>query len=365
MAAPTAPIDSLDVGVYRIPTDAPESDGTLEWDATTLVLVQIAAAGQRGLGYTYADRATAMVIADHFEPLLRGTDAWDIPARVGCLRRAVRNLGLPGIASMALSAVDVALWDLKAKLSGLSLCRLLGQQRADIMVYGSGGFTSYDDAQLRSQFSGWAGAGIRAVKMKVGRDAAADPARVAVAREAIGPDVALFLDANGSYTRKQALQLAQEFAALDVTWFEEPVSSDDLAGLRLIRDRAPPGMNISAGEYGYTPWYFARMLEAGAVDVLQADATRCGGVSGFLAAAALCEAACLPLSSHCAPALHVSLDCAVDRCIHLEYFHDHVRIESLLFEGAPQPRQGRLAPELARPGLGLELRTASAARYRV
>jgi L-alanine-DL-glutamate epimerase-like enolase superfamily enzyme len=172
------------------------------------------------------------------------------------------------------------------------------------------------------------------------------------------------VDANGAYTREQALEQAERFAEDDVRWFEEPVSSDDLEGLRLLRDTRPPGMAIAAGEYGYDLFYFRRMLAAGAVDAIQADATRCGGVTGFMDAAALADAFGLPLSSHCAPALHVALCCAARRAVHLEYFHDHVRIESMLFDGAPVPREGLLRPDRSRPGLGLEFRERDAERFR-
>jgi L-alanine-DL-glutamate epimerase-like enolase superfamily enzyme len=199
--------------------------------------------------------------------------------------------------------------------------------------------------------------------MKIGRDAAADIERVRLAREAIGNDAELFVDANGAYSRKQALRQAEIFTNSGVTWFEEPVTSDDLEGLRLIRDRAPATMDIAAGEYGYDSWYFERMLKAGAVDVLQADATRCAGFTGFLEAASLCAAHHLPLSAHCAPALHVHVGCAAARLRHLEYFHDHVRIENMLFDGVPQPKNGRLYPDLSRPGIGLELKRADAQRF--
>ena len=139
------------------------------------------------------------------------------------------------------------------------------------------------------------------------------------------------MDANGAYSRKQALAQAEQFAELDVRWFEEPVSSDDLEGLRLLRDRAPAGMNIAAGEYGYDVYYFRRMLAAGAVDVLQADATRCGGITGFLQAGALCEAFELPFSFHCAPAIHLAAACALPAFWVGEYFFDHARIEAHAF----------------------------------
>jgi L-alanine-DL-glutamate epimerase-like enolase superfamily enzyme len=218
---------------------------------------------------------------------------------------------------------------------------------------------------LGEQLGRWVSAGIPRVKMKVGREPARDVARVKAAREAIGSDAELFVDANGAYGRKQALAMALSFDDLGVSWFEEPVSSDDLDGLRLIRDRAPPGMDITAGEYGYELTYFRRMLAAGAVDVLQADATRCAGITGFMKAAALCEAYGLPLSSHCAPAVHLHAACAAAPVRHIEYFHDHVRIEQLLFDGAPAPVQGALQPDLSRPGLGLEFKCADAQRYQI
>jgi L-alanine-DL-glutamate epimerase-like enolase superfamily enzyme len=155
------------------------------------------------------------------------------------------------------------------------------------------------------------------------------------------------------------------FTEYGVSWFEEPVSSDDLEGLRLLRDRAPAGMNITAGEYGYDLFYFRRMLDAGAVDVLQADATRCAGITGFLRVGALCQARPLPLSAHCGPSLHAHPCCAVAPVRHVEYFHDHARIEHLLFDGALTPVKGVLQPDLSRPGLGLEFKRADAERYAV
>jgi L-alanine-DL-glutamate epimerase-like enolase superfamily enzyme len=361
----TLPIERLDVSAYRIPTDAPESDGTLNWDATTLVLVKSYAGGRTGIGYTYADAATAQVVRDTLAPAVCGLDVMALPALWLNMVRAIRNLGRPGIASMAISAVDAALWDLKARLLEVPLVQLLGSCRPSVPVYGSGGFTSYSIAELQRQLAGWAEQGFARVKMKVGRLPAEDPERVSKAREAIGEDVELFVDANGAYSRKQALAFLETFAGAGVTWFEEPVSSDDVAGLHLLRDRAPPGMNIAAGEYGYDTPYFRRMLQAEAVDVLQADASRCGGFSGFMKVDALCEAACLPLSSHCAPLLHLHACCASTRLCHMEYFHDHVRIAALLFDGVQKPVRGLLSPDLSRPGLGLEFKDMDARRYAI
>ena len=238
-----------------------------------------------------------------------------------------------------------------------------GSLRSEVAIYGSGGFTSYTDAQLERQLSSWTMQGIRMVKIKVGRDDIADLHRVYVTRNCVGNDVAVFVDSNGAYSRKQALAQAEHFAKYDVRWFEEPVIANDLEGLRLMRYRAPASMEIAAGEYGYDIFYFRRMLEAGAVDVLQADATRCGGFTGFLQVAELCNAHDTPLSAHTAPLLHTSVGCAVRPLRHLEYFHDHVRIERMLFDGVQVPQDGMLSPDRSRPGLGIELRRADAERY--
>jgi L-alanine-DL-glutamate epimerase-like enolase superfamily enzyme len=363
--APQAPIERLQASAYVIPTDLPEADGTIAWDSTTLVVAEVTAGGQTGMGYTYASAAAVTLIREKLTQVVAGQDAIGIPACWFAMVRAVCNVGRPGIASMAISAVDNALWDLKGHLLGRPVAALLGEARAYVPVYGSGGFTSYSIAQLQGQLACWVEEGISRVKMKIGTHPADDLGRVRAARDAIGPDAELFVDANGAYQRKQALAQAERFAELGVSWFEEPVPADDLEGLRLLRDRAPAGMEIAAGEYGFDVRYFRRMLEAGAVDVLQADATRCGGITGFLQAADVCLASGLQLSAHCAPALHVHPCCSALPVRHLEYFHDHVCIEQMLFDGTPAPRAGVLSPDWSRPGLGLEFKRADARRYAV
>ena len=356
-------VEHVDVSVFTVPTHSPESDGTLQWDKTTMVLVEAHGAGQTGLGYTYADVSAAKLIHGTLSEVVKGSDSMAVTDTYMEMWKRIRNLGRPGICSAAISAVDCALWDLKARLLNLPLVRLLGQVRQGAPVYGSGGFTSYSDKQLAQQLAGWVEEGIPAVKMKIGREPKRDVERLRAAREAIGHEPKLFVDANGAYTRKQALDQAEVFTRFGVVWFEEPVSSDDLEGLRLIRDRAPAMMEIAAGEYGYDVFYFRRMLESGAVDVQQADITRCGGVTGFLQVAALCQAHHVPLSGHTAPALHAHAACAVTPFKNLEYFYDHVRIERMFFEGLPQLVDGELRPDLSRPGLGLELKQADAQRF--
>jgi L-alanine-DL-glutamate epimerase-like enolase superfamily enzyme len=358
-------IEDLSVSAYKIPTDAPESDGTIEWKSTTMILVEINAGEKTGIGYSYADISSAFFIDKNLKKVVIGKNAMDIPWSLKCMVDSVRNNGNCGIAAMAISAIDNALWDLKAKLLDLSLALLLGKVRDDFPIYGSGGFTSYSIERLQNQLSGWAEKGIRQVKMKIGRDSDKDVYRVEKAREAIGDDVELFVDANGAYSTKQALKMAYQFGEMGVNWFEEPRPSSDLIGLHFIREHAPHGMNIAAGEYGYNLPYFEQMLDACSVDILQADATRCGGISTFIKAGHLCEAHQLLFSSHCAPSLHLHAGLSLPSFFTAEYFYDHVRIEDMLFDGTSQPVDGALHADLGRPGLGLEFRFQDAEKYKV
>lgn len=351
------------VSCFVIPTESPEADGTYSWDKITLIIVELAAGSQVGFGYTYADIPTARMTEHLLRELIEGQLVLEHGRLLLQMQRSVRQSGLAGTAAMAISAIDIALWDLRAKLLNTSIAALLGIVRTGIPVYGSGGFISYSDEQLQHQLLSWKDQGIRMMKMKIGSDLRTERRRVALARATIGPDIQLFVDANGACTPKQALAFAESFRDLDVAWFEEPVSSDDLNDLHFIRDHAPAGMEIAAGEYGYTPWYFQRMLEAEAVDVLQADATRCLGISGFLEVGALCNTRQVPYSSHCAPSSHLHAMLALPAARHMEFFHSHVRIERMLFDGFCEPRHGELSPDLTRPGLGIESKYADAMHF--
>lgn len=358
-----AAVTAVRAAAYRVATDKPEADGTIAWDSTTLILCEVEAGSETGLGFTYSDPVNAVLIASTLAAVVVGRDAMDVAAATRAMQAAVRNIGRDGIAATAISAVDLALWDLKAKLLGLPLATLLGRLRDEVPIYGSGGFTTYSDADLADQFGRWVhDDGCRFVKMKIGADPDRDPHRMKAARAAIG-DAALFIDANGAFVPRQAIAMAERAAEFGVAWFEEPVSGDDLDGLREVRARAPTGMDIAAGEYGYDLDYFRLMLAAGAVDVQQADATRCGGVTGFLAAATLCDAHHVPFSGHCAPAMHLHAACAAPGLRHLEWFHDHVRIERMFFDGAPVPKDGAIRPDLSRPGHGLVFKRRDAERH--
>lgn len=335
----------------------------MTWRSTTLVMVEVNAGGATGLGYTYSDASAAMLIRLGLAEAIAGLDAFDIPAAWQAMRRHVRNMGAGGIAANAISAVDTALWDLKAKLLSLPLARLLGHVRSSVPIYGSGGFITDPDERMVEQLGAWVEqAGCLWVKIKIGSEYERNARRIALARRIIG-NRGLFVDANGAFTPKRALAFTDVLETQGVEWFEEPVSSDNLAGLRLVREHA--AMEIAAGEYGYGLDHFRRMIDRGAIDVVQADATRCLGFTGFFQVAALCETHHLDFSAHCAPALHLGIGLSVPGLRHLEWFQDHARIESILFDGAPVPSDGTITCDATRPGLGLVLKEADAARFEV
>jgi L-alanine-DL-glutamate epimerase-like enolase superfamily enzyme len=364
--APGTSVESVRARAFQIPTATThESDGTLVWDSTSLVLVEVDADGVTGLGYTYCHPAAAQVVTGKLTSAVEGADAL-MPERAWTqMQVQARQLGHSGIAAMAISAVDVALWDLKARLLGLCLADALPRFHESVPCYGSGGFTSYSDEELRDQVGGWVREGFPRVKIKVGRDKPRDVHRVEVVRSVTGRDVEVMVDGNGAYTPTEALLWASRFSEQGVTYFEEPVSSEDLHGLAAVRAAAPPGVAVAAGEYGWDLPYFERMLEGQAVHILQADVTRCGGITNLLRVDGLCKARCMPFSAHCAPAISAHACCAMETLVHLEYFFDHYRIEGMLFEGTLAPTQGTLTPDRERPGLGLSLREEVAERYEI
>jgi L-alanine-DL-glutamate epimerase-like enolase superfamily enzyme len=352
-------VERLDVSAYEIPTDEPESDSTLEWDSTTIVVVEAHAGDATGLGYTYAPAAAGKLVEEKLAGEVEGANALEPAEAWERMARALRNAGRPGIGSMAMSAVDTALWDLKARLLEQPLVDVLPRAREGVPIYGSGGFCSYSLERLWEQLGGWVAQGIPRVKLKISREPEHDPERLDAAREAVGDDVELYVDSNGALSREQALEWAHRLRReWDVSWFEEPVSSADFEGLRLVSENGPAGLDIAAGEYAYVLADFRNLLEAGAVDCLQADVTRCGGITGLLQAGGLAASFGIELSAHCAPQLSAHAFCAVPNVRHLEYFHDHVRVESQLFDGVLEPENGELRPDRSRPGHGLELKRA-------
>jgi L-alanine-DL-glutamate epimerase-like enolase superfamily enzyme len=363
-----ARVETLTTAAFTVPTDAPEADGTFAWSSTTLVLVRASSQGETGHGWTYAPAATTAIVEEALAPVVLGCPAMDVGGAWGSMVRHVRNSGRHGLVGYAISAVDVALWDLKARLLGLPLHRLLGAVRSDVPVYGSGGFTTYDDRQLSEQLTHWTvEQRIPRVKIKIGESwgsrVGRDVERMRQAREVVGADVELFVDANGAYGAGQAIRVMDDVRDLHVRWFEEPVSSDDLAGLREVRQHV--SADVAAGEYVGDLYEARDLCASGAVDCLQLDVSRVGGISEWLRGAAVAAAHNLQVSGHCGPHLHAHVAAATPNLRHLEWFHDHERIEAMLFDGTLDPSGGTITPRDDANGNGLTFRDDVAEPYRV
>lgn len=355
-AADGPPITAIRTAVYTVPTPEPEADGTLAWKSTTAVTVTLEADGHTGLGWTYSSPAAAAVIEHHLATVAHGLPALAVNAAWEAMHRAGRNLGTKGLFMQALSAVDVARWDLAARLLDVPVSTLAGGRCRDaVPLYGSGGFTTLSERELAAQVDWWRSIGATSMKIKIGESWGTRPDRdldrVRQLRELAGPRVELMVDANGGYRIGAARRIGHALDELGVTWFEEPVSSDQPEGLALLRRALR--CDVTAGEYVADVCEISALL--GAVDCLQLDATRCGGYTGFLRGATLAASRNLDVSAHCAPALHAPLAVAVTNLRHVEYFADHAHLEPALFDGVPAAHDGALHPPGDIRGHGLRL----------
>jgi L-alanine-DL-glutamate epimerase-like enolase superfamily enzyme len=358
------PITALKATAYTVPTDQPEADGTATWDATTAVVVLAEADGVTGLGWSYSSPAAAAIVNGLLAPVIVGRSPWNIAEAAHSMSQAARNTGRTGIVACAISAVDIALWDLKARLLGVALADLLPRAREDVPVYGSGGFTTYDDEKMTSQLRGWVeDQHIPRIKIKIGQSSGSaerrDLERIERARAIIGSETELYVDANGGYTVGQARRVERTMRRWDVRWFEEPVSSDYPDALAVVRATSLP--DVAAGEYVFRLTDARTLLQAGAVDCLQIDVTRCGGITQWLRIASLAASHGLDVSGHCAPQLSAHVGCATANMRHLELFHDHQRLEPMLFDGTLPVENGAMRPDSARAGHGMSLRAEAEA----
>jgi L-rhamnonate dehydratase len=354
-------IEALEVETFRVLTGR-NHHGHLDWETATVVTVHARAGSVTGLGWTYASRAAAILIDDTLKDVVVGLSAFDVGRAHAAMNRALRNVGRRGVGAMALSAIDVALWDLKARLLQKPLVELFGAVRDSVEVYGSGGASNLEGAALVEHLGKWIACGMERVKVRIGTNPASDRARVCTAHNVLPHGMELLVDAGGAYEPKHAIDVAAWLDdEVDVRWLEEPCAADDLDGLARVRDNVR--MDVAAGQYAETDDDVTRLIPL--VDCLQADATRCGGISGFLDVAARCQAAHLPLSANAASQLHAHVGCAAPTLRHVEHHFEHTRVDTLLFDGCLSPVRGTLTPDRARHGHGLTLKRADADRFRV
>ncbi|MEZ5826474.1 MAG: mandelate racemase/muconate lactonizing enzyme family protein [Geminicoccaceae bacterium] len=351
-------IEKLEVGAYRIPLPVTLSD-SMHGDMSHFELVTVRLVdsdGVEGMGYTYtvgvAGPATASLIDRDARPHLIGAD----PDRIEHLWQkvwwALHYGGRGGTVSLAISAIDIALWDMKARRAGLPLWRLLGGHDAHVPCYAGGIDLQFTiDALLEQTRGNVEDKGFRAIKMKVGRDRLSeDVARISAMRDHLGEDFPLMVDANMRWSADSAIRAARAFQPFNLVWLEEPSIPDDIAGhARIVREG---GIPVAAGENLHTLHEFQHYMQAGALTFAEPDVTNCGGVTVFMKVGHLAEAFNLPCTSHGAHDMTVHLLAALPNRSYLEvhgfglerFIAHPLRIENGM----------AVAPD-DRPGHGVEL----------
>jgi len=352
--------------VLRTPADNPLVVGLpAPTDTREFVTVELGTdQGLTGVGVTFFGGALTPALkaaVDALAGLMVGDDPSQTEAIAAKARRAAGGSGPGGILTLALSAIDIACWDLKGKAAGRSVAALLGGLRDRVSTYASGAlmrphpidYLAKAGPRLRDM-------GFRQMKMQCGSEptVAVSVERVRVMREAIGPDVDLMCDINQLWSVNQAIEVGRRIEPYHLFWLEDPTAHDDFAGLARIADNLTTP--IAAGEYHYGIVPFRHMLEARSIDIVMIDVLRAGGITQWMKIAGMAEAFNLPVVSHLVPELHVHLIAAIPNGLTVEYMPWTLR----LWEETPKLENGQLVVP-AKPGLGLAFDQAALKRYQV
>jgi L-alanine-DL-glutamate epimerase-like enolase superfamily enzyme len=320
--------------------------------------------GLVGLGVTFFGAALTpalKVAVDTLARLLIGADPTRVEANVAKLRAAAGSSGPGGIFTLALSAIDMACWDLKGKAAGKSLCELLGGLRDRVPTYASGALIRpFPVEYLAKAGPLLVEKGFRQMKMQCGSEPtiAGSIERVRVMREAIGPDIDLMCDINQLWSVNQAIEIGRRVEEYQLYWLEDATAHDDFAGLARIADALDTP--IATGEYHYGIVPFRHLLEHRSTDIVMIDLVRAGGITQWLKIAGMAEAFNLPVVSHLIPEVHVHLISAIPNGLTVEYMP---RLH-YLFEETPAIEDGKIVVP-KRPGLGLSFDKSALERYQV
>jgi len=353
-------ISKVDVHLVSVPIKAGFSDATRKVETVGYTIVRIATdQGLEGFGITYHEvggEATKSLILKNMAPKLIGRSPLETEVIWQEFFHYLRGVGRKGLMFCALSAVDIALWDLKGKIVNLPLYKLLGGNKTKIPVYSSGGWTSYADQELVDEMKSMVKQGYSLIKFKVGVEGGRNPRRdlerVRKVREGVGPEIGLLLDANNCWDSATAVQFANNVREYNIMLLEEPVFADDIPGL--ARFRRGTDIPLATGEHEYTKFGVRDLVLNEAADIVQTDGARAGGYTESLKIAAITQAWNLKFAPHALENIHIHLVSAVPNALFLERLLLYEEITAQVYKNAPLPVNGFMEiPDL--PGLGLEL----------
>jgi D-arabinonate dehydratase len=365
-------IERVEALAVSIPLPQPVADAVRRITHRDHVIVKVRAKeGPEGLGFALGydgSRAMLALIDEIFRPLLEGADAFATEHLWAEMYRQSIQAGRRGAALRAISAIDIALWDLRGKAAGLPVMELLGVHRKKMRCYATGGYYRAGQSveELVREVQETAALGFSAVKLKVGAlSAAEDARRVGAVRRALGDDFDILLDANGGWkSAPEAIAAMERLEEFRPYWIEEPVRADNLTAMARIAEaiRTP----VATGELEATRWAFAQLAERRAAAILQPDATVCGGVSEWLKIAHMAAAFDIPVAPHYHWDIHTQLCAAIPNAIFIEYFpaKSGVKMFDALLKEPMKVADGWIEPRTA-PGFGIELDEAAVARYRI
>lgn len=353
-------IAKVEVCLVSQPVTSGAADATRKVENIGFLIVRLTTdQGLEGFGVTYHEvggEATGILIEKNIKDKLIGLDPFATDSFLNEMAAYLRGVGRKGLMWCALSAVDIALWDLKGKIIGIPIYKLIGGNRDKVEVYASGGWTSYDDDRLVDEISGMVRDGYKKVKFKVGveggQNLKRDVRRVEKVRDAVGPDVGIMLDANNCWDAATGARFANMVKDLDIMFLEEPVMADDITGL--AKYKRSTDLPLATGEHEYTKYGVRDLLVNNAADIVQTDGTRTGGFTELLKIAALTQAWNVKLAPHAMELIHMQIAGGISNCPFLEKLILFDELTYHTFKDAPRPVGGMIEiPD--EPGLGLTL----------
>jgi L-alanine-DL-glutamate epimerase-like enolase superfamily enzyme len=359
-------ITGLDVHRFTKLYDQPISNGKYTYNATNIVICQVHTdEGISGVGWTHGKNIVFNTIK-RLEDYVKGEDPFNVE-RIWNKMYLPKIFGRKGLTTRAISAVDIALWDIKGKVAGKPLYQLLGGYRDEVPVYIAGGYyeTGKSNELLQEEMKDNIAKGVKAIKMKIGRlSIKEDVERIKAVQNSLSNNVDILVDANNSYSRNEALRMGRELDKLGVYWFEEPIACDDFAGLAKLGNKIDTP--IASGENEYTRYGFRDMIDSGSVDIINADAQVLGGITEWKKVADFASAHHILVAPHGDQEIHVHLVASISNGLIVEYYDTNTNVlRDRMFKNKLKLKNNGMVSPLNKPGIGVELNLEAIEEFRV